>query len=139
MIVLDTNVVSELIRPVPSEQVLDWVDAQRTADLVITAVTLAELRVGVAVMPRGRRRNTVAQQIEEIFVEEFGASALPFDSDCSAVYAELIAGRRQAGRPIGALDAQIAAICVHNGASLATRNTRDFSECGVELHDPWTA
>jgi len=139
MIVLDTNVVSELMRPAPTPAVLDWVDAQPPSELVITAVTAAELRAGVAVLPSGRQRTDVSRRMELLLTRTFGDSILPFDGPASAHYAEVVAARQRAGRPISALDAQIAGICRQHDAVLATRNMRDFASIGVELIDPWTA
>lgn len=138
MIVLDTNVVAELIRPEPSEIVVAWVDQQRAADLVVTAVTAAELRAGAAVMPAGRRKVSIAQRIGRLVDMTFAGRVLPFDVDSSEHYAEIVARRRRAGAPISALDAQIAAICRGRGASLATRNGKHFARVGLELINPWS-
>jgi toxin FitB len=137
VIVLDTNVLSELIRPTPDERVLDWVDRQDSAEVVLTAITAAELRAGVALLPRGRRRTTLAARIEELLTDTFAAAVLPFGVDATGYYAQIVAKRRRAGTPISAPDAQIAAICRQYDARLATRNVRDFAQTGVDIVDPW--
>jgi hypothetical protein len=131
LIVLDTSVLSELMRPDAEGQVLAWVDAQPVVDLTITSVTAAELRVGVALLPAGRRRSRIAAQVDALIDETFAGAVLPF--------AEIVARRTRAGTPITALDAQIAAVCRQYDATLATRNQRDFVDTGVPLIDPWTA
>lgn len=139
MIVLDTNVLSELMRPDAEGQVLAWVDAQPVVDLTITSVTAAELRVGVALLPAGRRRSRIAAQVDALIDETFARAVLPFDTESAQHYAEIVARRTRAGTPITALDAQIAAVCRQYDATLATRNQRDFVDTGVPLIDPWTA
>ena len=139
MIVLDTNVVSELVRPQPEPRVLAWVDRHDPAELFITAVTAAEVRHGVALLPTGRRRQRLAALTETLLTATFAEHVLPFDADASRHYAEVIARRRRAGRGTSALDAQQAAICRGHNATFATRNTPDFTHTGVDLIDPWTA
>jgi toxin FitB len=139
VIVLDTNVVSELIKPAPAPPVITWVDEREPAELVITAITAAELRAGVAILPRGHRSNQVGQRMDALLTFTFAGSVLPFDIDTAGHYAEVVAARRRAGKPIAALDAQIAGLCRRHRATLATRNIRDFDATGVELVDPWTA
>jgi predicted nucleic acid-binding protein len=137
MIVLDTNVLSELARRDPSRLVVEWVDDQDSADLVITAVTAAEIRAGIALLPDGRRRRDIAQRMEALIAETFAGQVLPFDVDCSPHYANILAARSRTGLPIAGLDAQIAAVCANQGAALATRNTADFRRTGVRLINPW--
>lgn len=139
MIVLDTNVLSELIRPAPHERVVAWVDARDASELAITALTAAELRAGAALLPDGARKRGLGQAIELMLSETFAGFVLAFDADSSAHYAEVVAARSRAGRPISAFDAQIAAVCRQHDATLATRNTADFAETGVALVDPWAA
>lgn len=138
MIVLDTNVVSELIRPAPDARVLDWIDARDPAGVVITAITAAELRAGVAQLPAGRRRHDIEARMEPTLTELFADAILPFDLFATPYYADIVATRRRTGLPISAMDAQIAAICRQYEATLATRNVRDFITTGVELVDPWS-
>ncbi|MDP3239663.1 MAG: type II toxin-antitoxin system VapC family toxin [Reyranella sp.] len=137
MIVLDTNVLSELLRPIPAPRVEAWLAAQDGASVYFTTVGEAELRYGVAILPAGRRRTTIGAAIEGILDEDFRDRVLPFDSEASRAYAAIAAERRAAGRPISQFDCQIAAIARAHGASVATRNTGDYEGCGVEVIDPW--
>lgn len=138
MIILDTNVLSELLRPTPAPQVEAWLAAQNGASVYFTAVGEAELRHGVAMLPAGRRRDALSQAIEGMLDEDFRDRILPFDREAARAYAAIAAERRAAGRPISQFDCQIAAIARAQGASVATRNTGDYEGCGVELIDPWT-
>lgn len=137
MIVLDTNVLSELLRPVPAPQVEAWLSAQGGATIFFTTVGEAELRHGVAILPAGRRRNALSAAIEGILEEDFRDRILPFDRAAARAYASIAAERRAAGRPISQFDCQIAAIVRANGAAVATRNVGDFGGCGIEVIDPW--
>jgi toxin FitB len=136
VIVLDTNVISELARHVPDPGVLSWLDSLEVAETATTAVTAAELRYGVARLPDGHRKRELAVVIRGILTEDFHGRVLPFDERASLRYADVVTGREQIGRPIGVADAQIAAICRDLGATLATRNTADFEETGIELVNP---
>jgi hypothetical protein len=136
VIVLDTNVLSELIKPAPATQVVRWVDDQDSADLLITSITAAELRAGVAVLPRGKRRDTIAQQIERLISEVFGGYVLSFDAGSTTHYADIVAAGRRRGRPMSALDTRVAAICRQHEATLATRNIDDFCIAKLTLVDP---
>ncbi len=137
MIVLDTNVLSELLRPTPAPQVEAWLAAQDGAGVYFTAVGEAELRHGVAILPAGRRRDALAQAIEGMLDEDFRDRILPFDREAARAYAAIAAERRAAGRPISQFDCQIAAIARAHGASVATRNTGDYEGCGLAVIDPW--
>jgi toxin FitB len=137
VIVLDTNVVSELARPQPAPAVVGWADSQDAADLVITAITAAEIRAGVALLPTGRRRRQIAERMEALIIETFAGYVLAFDVDSSAHYASIVATRTHAGRPISGPDAQIAAICAQHNASLATRNVGDFDGLDLNVINPW--
>jgi toxin FitB len=137
VIVLDTNVISELARHVPDPGVLSWLDSLEVSETVTTAVTAAELRYGVARLPDGHRKRELAVVIRGILAEDFHGRVLPFDERASVRYADVVTGRERIGRPIGVADAQIAAICRDLGATLATRNIPDFEETGIELVDPW--
>jgi predicted nucleic acid-binding protein len=139
LIVLDTNIVSELLRPVPEARVEVWLAGQNGASVYLTAVSEAELRYGVAIMADGRRRAALAQAIEAILREDFAGRILPFDSLAAVAYAAIAASRRAVGRPISPFDCQIAAIARVHDAAVATRNTGDFEGCGIELIDPWSA
>lgn len=137
MILLDTNVLSELARPVPDPNVLAWVDAQPPGELATSAVTAAELWYGVARLPVGRRRSGLIDAVDGLLNEDLGDRVLPFDMVAAAHCARIVASREAVGLPISVSDAQIAAICVSHRAPLATRNTKDFQETGVSLIDPW--
>lgn len=137
MIIVDTNVVSELLCPAPALLVESWLGRQDAAEIHFTAVSEAELRRGVAIMPAGRRRDALAEAIEGILREDFRGRILPFDSPAAVAYAAISAARQAAGRPISQFDCQIAAIALANEAAVATRNVRDFEGCGIEVIDPW--
>ena len=139
MILLDTNILSELMRPTPEAAVEQWLADQPVASVFISAITEAELRYGLALMPSGKRRSALAVEIEDMLGEDFSGRILPFDSPAAVAFAEIAAERRQTGRPISQADAQIAAIARSRGAALATRNVADFEGCGVEIINPWSS
>lgn len=138
MIVLDTNVASELMRPSPDVLVREWIRVRRGEGLRTTAITLAEIRYGIERLPAGRRRERLKMTADDVFAA-FAARLLPFDREAAAQYGPLVVGRERAGRPIDVVDAQIASICRSRGAALATRNVRDFDATGIEVVDPWDA
>ena len=137
MILLDTNVISELMRAEPAQIVLAWFGQHDAADLFISAVTEAELRTGVAILPDGQRRDRLQLAIDAMIDQDFQGRVLPFDSLAAKVYAEIAAQRRAAGRPIAEADCQIAAIARATDAPIATRNVKDFDGCGVRVINPW--
>jgi toxin FitB len=137
VIVLDTNVISELARVAPDPGVLSWLDSLDVSDVATTAITAAELRYGIARLPDGHRKRELTVVIRGILTEDFHGRVLPFDERASVRYAEIVTSRERAGRPIGTADAQIAAVCRDLGATLGTRNIPDFEETGVELINPW--
>lgn len=137
MIVLDTNVLSELLRSEPERRVIEWIETQPDTSLFTTTVTQGEILLGIAVLPSGRRRSALSSAARAIFEEDLATRVLPFDGDAAVAFAEIGAARRATGRPISQLDAMIAAIAQSRDAVLATRNTRDFEHCGVDLIDPW--
>jgi predicted nucleic acid-binding protein len=139
MILLDTNVISELMRAAPSPAVLAWFGAQDAADLFISAVTEAELRAGVAILPDGQRRDRLQAALDGLIEEDFPGRVLPSDSHATRAYADIAARRRAAGRPIAEADCQIAVIARAAGAPVATRNVKDFDGCGVDTINPWAA
>lgn len=138
MIVLDTNVLSELLRPEPARQVEQWLAAQDGAKVYFTAIGEAELRHGVAILPAGKRRTSLTTAIDGLLEEDLRDRVLPFDRVAARAYATIAAARRAAGRPISQFDCQIAAIARARGAAVATRTTSDYEGCGIELIDPWT-
>ena len=137
MIVLDTNVVSELMRPAPAPAVEAWVAGWPADSLFLSAVGEAELRYGVAIMPEGRRRNQVGAEVEAVLSEDFEGRVLPFDSRAARAYAAIAAALRAAGRPAAQGDCQVAAIARARGMAMATRNVRHFEHMGVDVIDPW--
>ena len=137
MIILDTNVVSELMRPNPSSKVVDWVAGQAAPNLYLSTVSQAELLYGVEILPAGGRRDRLLEEVEGMLREDFERRILPFDSAAAQVYAVIAAARRAAGRPINHADCQIAAIARCRGASVATRDVDDFEGVGIEVINPW--
>jgi toxin FitB len=136
MIILDTNVVSELMRPEPAPQVANWVRDRDRRELRTTAVTLAEIRYGIARLPDGRRKQVLLAAADEIF-SAFADQVVPVDIAAAEHYAVIASSRERAGKPIAGFDALIAAICRSRGAALATRNVSDFGGTGIEVIDPW--
>lgn len=136
---LDTNVLSELLRSQPAPAVLAWFSRQPAASLVVSSVTQAEMLLGARLLPAGRRQQPLDAALRVMFDTDFVGRIWPFDSAAAPAYADLVSARRAAGRPISQLDAQIAAIARTRGAVLATRNTADFEGCDVELQNPWAA
>lgn len=136
-VLLDTNVLSELLRAQPQAAVLGWVAAQPVDSLFVSAVTQAEMMLGARLLPAGKRRQLLEHAVGAMFREDFADRVLPFDAEAASAYATVVAARRAAGRPISQFDAQIAAIALSRGATIATRNVADFAGCAVELVDPW--
>jgi predicted nucleic acid-binding protein len=139
MIILDTNVVSEMIRPAPSERVIQWISSQPALLLYTTSITQAEMLYGMESLTKGKRRKALEAALDGMFAEDFRDRVLGFDSGYTKYYAEIGATRKALGRPISQFDAQIAAIARSRKAVLATRNSADFADCGIKLADPWTA
>lgn len=139
MVVLDTNVVSELMRTNPDFNVNAWLANQASADIYVSVITEAELRYGAAILPAGRRKDEIAAEIEKMLQEDFSRRILPFDSEAARAYAEIGARRRNVGLPISHADCQIAAIARCCGAAVVTRNVGDFEHCGIEVINPWNA
>ena len=136
MIVLDTNVASELMRAVPAPRVVAWLQQNADHDLVTTAITVAEIQYGMSRLPSGRRRATLAAAAAEIFAA-FPDQILPFDVAAAHAYADIVSHRDSLGTPIEGFDAQIAAICRTRAADLATRNDKDFTDTGITVTNPW--
>ena len=134
---LDTNVVSEMLRPSPNPAVESWVAQRPAAELYFSAVGEAELRYGVAMLPEGQRKDALATAIEGILREDFENRILPFDSSAARAYANIAAAHHAAGRTVAPADCQIAATAHSRGMTVVTRNVRDFEEIGIEVVDPW--
>jgi predicted nucleic acid-binding protein len=137
MTILDTNVLSELMRPKPSSKVLDWVANQPAMELCTTAITEAEIFYGIQLVAKGKRREQLLEAADAMFAEDFAGRIFGFESDTARAYAAMAAHRRAVGKPISHADAQIAAITRIRKARLATRNVADFSDCDIEVVDPW--
>jgi len=136
MIVLDSNVLSELMRTEPAQAVAAWVHTQHAGSLCTTAVSIAEIRYGLQRLPAGKRRTSLREAADDVF-DAFTDQVLPFDAACARHYADIVVERERAGTPISGFDAQIASICRTHQAALATRNTDDFTGLQVSLIDPW--
>ncbi|OJB46424.1 plasmid stability protein StbB [Burkholderia ubonensis] len=139
MILVDTNVLSEPLRPAPKASVLEWLDAQNVETLFLAAISLAELRFGVAAMPEGKRRDWLHRSIEQRVVPAFRGRILPFDTAASEAYAKLRARARAAGSVIAPADGYIAATAEANGLIVATRDVAPFEAAGLRVIDPWAA
>lgn len=137
MNILDTNVVSELMRPRPSPRVLGWIAEQRNAELFTTSITEAEVYYGVELLAEGKRRQALFAAAESLFSLDFAGRILGFESEAARAFAKIVAKRRSAGKPIGLADAEIAAIASVYSALLVTRDVADFAGCGIEVFNPW--
>lgn len=137
MILLDTNVFSELMRPTPSAKVVAWIEARPRSWLGITAITQAEILYGIELLPKGRRKSGLLAAAQTMFSEDLRDRVFPFNSDAAYAFAKISAARHRQGKPISQLDAQIAAIVQTLGAELATRNVTDFEGCEIKLLNPW--
>lgn len=136
MIIVDTTVVSELMRPSPESVVREWVHRQNALELHTTAISLAEIRYGIERLPSGRRRDLLRTTADDVFAA-FENQILPFDAAAARQYASIVTTREDAGLPIDGFDAQIAAICSVHRATLATRNVKDFRGTGIDVTNPW--
>ena len=137
MIVLDTNVLSETLKPLPNAAVVAWMAAQPRSTLFTTTVVEAEILYGVAVLADGARKTQLQAALKAIFTEDLSGQVIPFDRDYAEAYAAIAANRKNLGQPISQFDAMIAAATASRGATLATRNLRDFADCGIRLINPW--
>ena len=138
MIVVDTNVISELMRSSPAREVVGWVRDHSQRDLYTTSVTLAEITYGIEKLDAGRRKDFLKSTADEIFAA-FDKYVLAFDRPAALHFAKIVTNRARAGNPIDGFDAQIASICRSHRAALATRNVKDFEGTGIEILDPWAA
>jgi toxin FitB len=138
-LLLDTNVLSELMRPWPDASVLAWFASQRTqTKFMIASVTQAEILLGIALLPAGKKRTSLATLAQEMFSQEFHGLTLPFDEHSAPLYATFVSGRSRMGQPIAVEDAQIAAVATHHSLPLVTHNTKDFLNLpGLTIVNPW--
>lgn len=139
MLIVDTNLLSDLMRPAPSEKVAQWFERQPLDRLAITAVTVGEILYGLDRLPGGRRKADLSARFVEVLRRAFPARVLAFDDAAAAAYARIRGDRDRAGRPIGVNDAMIAGIARSRGGTVATRNVADFEQCGIAVLDPWAA
>jgi len=137
MILLDTNVISEIMKVAPSDAVVNWLNDQRSGALYVSAVTIGEIEYGLRILPAGGRRMRLKERFERYVALAFAQRVLAFDEAAARIYGEIMGLRREIGRPMSVPDGQIAAIARLNGLQVATRNTRDFEDCGIELIDPF--
>ncbi|MGH9558203.1 MAG: type II toxin-antitoxin system VapC family toxin [Bryobacteraceae bacterium] len=137
MIVLDTNVISETLKPAPSDTVMKWLRSREPLDVFITTITQAEVLYGIELLPAGKRRNTLRVEIEKVFSEEFHDRILGFDEAAARAYARIAGECKAMGRPIAEFDAMIASICRSRQATIATRNVKHFEHCGISAVNPW--
>jgi predicted nucleic acid-binding protein len=137
MLILDTNVISELMRSAGEPQVFQWASRQAPTELFTTSITEAEVFLGIELIAKGKRRDALQAEAEGIFTVDFGNRVLAYDGRAARAYAQIVAHRRSLGRPMSHADAQIAAITQVHGAVLATRDTADFAHCGIRMINPW--
>jgi len=137
MIVLDTNVVSEVMKPAPKRSAIEWLNQQETATLYLSTITLAEIGYGLRSMPDGKRRRSLEDRFERFVEEGFDQRILSFDAVAARLYGEVMAHRKALGRPLSILDGQIASIARANDFTVATRNVDDFEDCGLSLINPF--
>jgi hypothetical protein len=137
VIIVDTNVLSEILRGAPAATLTMWISERPMSSLFVTAITQAEMLFGVALLPRGKRRASLEEALAGLFEVDFAGRVLPFDGSAATAFADVASQRRLAGRPISQLDAQIAAIARSRGAALATRDVADFEGCGIEVVNPF--
>lgn len=139
MILLDTNVISELMRPVPEAAVVAWLNSQDASRLALSTISIAEISYGVQCLQDSLRRRLLSERFDQLLRRGFAYRILDFDQSAARIYGEIMAHRRAIGRPVSVLDAQIAAIARTHHLAIATRNTSDFEETGLELINPWAA
>ncbi len=137
MVIVDTNIVAELMRPSPAQEVILWMNDQDASALFLTTISIGEIGYGLEILPQGRRRLQLEQGFERVIVEAFTGRILGFDEEAARHYGVVMGRRKEIGRPLSALDGQIASIARAKGFAVATRNVRDFVECGVDIINPF--
>jgi predicted nucleic acid-binding protein len=137
MIIIDTNVVAELMKASPAGEVVSWMNDQEASTLFLTTITLGEIGYGLEILPQGKRRLQLEQGFERVIAEAFTGRILAFDEEAARLYGVMMGSRRAIGRPLSILDGQIASIARARGCAVATRNVRDFVECGVDILNPF--
>ncbi len=139
MILIDTNVISEIMRPAPDGVVVEWFNNQDSGALYVSSVTIGEIEYGLRILPDGRKRDALRERFAGFMAHAFATRVVPYDETAARVYGDLMGTRREMGRPLNVPDGQIAAIARTRGYALATRNIKDFRHCGTELIDPFKA
>lgn len=137
MILLDTAVIAEIVRPAPAAAVLEWLGAQPPSDLATTAISIAQIRYALARLGLGRRRADLESRFDNFISRGFPGRVFEFDAPAAAVYGDIVVTRERVGRPLAGFDGLTAAIARSRALSIATRNTRDFEDCGIEVFSPW--
>jgi len=137
MILLDTNIISEMMKPIPNARVINWIDQQNVTQLFITAITIAEISYGLNVLPKGNRRSVLENAFNKAIKESFMHRILLFDDNAAHFYGKIMGERKKLGRPMSILDGQIAAIARTCESVIATRNINDFENCGLQLINPF--
>jgi len=138
MIIFDTNVISELLKPSPNNHVIAWIESLSRQMIFTTTITKSELIYGLFILPEGKKKLEKLQDLRDILDNDFNGKILSFDSDAADAFAQISSLRKSLGKPISQFDAMIAGIAKSRGARLATRNTRDFYECGIDTINPWS-
>jgi predicted nucleic acid-binding protein len=137
VILLDTNVISEIMKVSPSEIVVDWLNDQKSTELHISAVTIGEIEYGLRILPAGKRQRQLRERFERFIAAAFSQRVVAYDEAAARTYGEIMGHRREIGRPMSVPDGQIAAVARTNGFVVATRNTADFEDCGIDVVDPF--
>ena len=139
MIIVDTNVISEAMKPLPNAQVIEWLNNQETMHLFLTTITIGEIAYGLQVLPESKRRRALQQTFDQLVGNAFTNRILPFDEQSARLYGEIMANRRKIGRPLAIADGQIISIAQNQGFAIATRNAQDFADCNVRVINPFPA
>lgn len=137
MIILDTNIISELMKSIPSDNVINWLDQQNVTELFFTTITIAEISYGLDLLSTGKRKTFLEESFNKSIMFSFKYRILSFDENAARNYGKIMANSKKAGRPMSVPDGQIAAIAQTNNAIVATRNIDDFEYCGIELTNPF--
>ena len=137
MILMDTNIISEMMKTSPAQHALDWLDQQVSSELYVSTITVAEISYGLHVLAKGKRRRLLEQTFESTIAEAFKGRLLSFDEPAAKIYGRIMGQRKELGRPMSVPDGQIAAIALHHKMALATRNIKDFQDCGLRLINPF--
>lgn len=138
MILLDTNIVSEVMKVTPAEVVLNWLNQQESSALYVATITIGEIAYGLRILPDGKRRTSLTDKFEQFIAQAFAQRVIDYDEPAARVYGEIMGARKESGRPMSIPDGQIAAVARCNHLCVATRNVADFEPCGVDLINPFS-